>query len=103
MTTVAINPLVNWSKAELLQAKLEIAGLKGQLEEREKYVEARIEELKAADAAKKAAGEQSEASSVALADKTKASLNDAQMDMFSRKKSTHKKPEANDLIAAERS
>lgn len=89
------------TEAELLEAKFEIARLKGQLAEREKYVEGRIAELKAADTAEKAAEEQSEASSVVSADKTKASPNDTQLDMFSRKKSTNKNPEANDPIAAE--
>ncbi|WP_339638290.1 DNA-binding protein [uncultured Sulfitobacter sp.] len=88
-------------EAELLQAKFEIASLKGQLAEREKYVEARIAELKATDTAEKAAEVRSETSSVVSADKTKASPGDTQMDMFSRKKSAGKDPEATDPIAAE--
>jgi hypothetical protein len=88
-------------EAELLQAQLEIANLKGQLAERKKYAEARIAELKAADSAEKTAEEESGASSVVSADKTKASPDDTQLDMFSRKKSAGKNPEATDPIAAE--
>lgn len=88
-------------EAELLQAKFEIASLRGQLAEREKYVEARIAELKAADSAEKTADEESGASSAVSADKTKATPDDTQLDMFSRKRSAGKNPEATDPIAAE--
>lgn len=89
------------AEAALLDAKLEIARLEGQLAEREKYIESSLAEPRIADIIEPLAEDKNTTKPENEAvDRPSANDDDTQLDMFAQEKSGKNKPDTSEAIVA---